>query len=53
MQGLILIASFLGKWDFISYQKCPVFANSIPWEWGVLCVGVQEAQGLMKCTELC
>lgn len=50
MQGLILITSFLGECDFTNYQKCPVFANTIPWEWFV--TSVEEAQLLMKYAEL-
>lgn len=36
MQWLILIASFLGKCDFINYYKCTMFANTVPWEQGMI-----------------
>lgn len=36
MQWLILITSFLGKCDFINYHKCTMFANTVPWEQGMV-----------------
>lgn len=52
MQRLILIASFLGKCDFINYPKCTMFANTVPWEQGRVydkCGGRPIADAMMQC----